>query len=222
MLALNCPPLKPSVGAEPLHFGEGAVGQFKALPGERPGRFAALALNWASLKPPVAAEPLHYGEDLVAQFKALPGERPGRFAALAQGQLRLTLRPKLRGSGYRNRRMSRWPEQDDGASVPPEQTTEKKPHRGCRPLVRHIALNRQFNQGADLSWVNQAAKTFEKESWLVGVASHFGVAIPPFKMLANIGPSATCPNPISIRALDEAVQQLIQSGAADHKDHDEP
>lgn len=67
------------------------------------------------------------------------------------------------------------------------------------PAVRHIVLesssNRQFTQGADLNWVNQAAKTFEKESWLVGVASLFGVAIPPFKMLGQYWTFRNVPKP---------------------------
>lgn len=67
------------------------------------------------------------------------------------------------------------------------------------PSVRHIVLesssNRQFTQGADLSWVNQAAKTFEKESWLVGIASLFGVAIPPFKMLGQYWTFRNVPKP---------------------------
>ncbi|MBS2034000.1 enoyl-CoA hydratase/isomerase family protein [bacterium] len=67
------------------------------------------------------------------------------------------------------------------------------------PSVRHIVLesafNRQFTQGADLSWVNEAAKSFEKESWLVGVANLFGVAIPPFKMLGQYWTFRNVPKP---------------------------
>ena len=67
------------------------------------------------------------------------------------------------------------------------------------PSVRHIVLessfNRQFTQGADLNWVNQAAKSFEKESWLVGVANLFGFAIPPFKMLGQYWTFRNVPKP---------------------------
>ncbi|MFN8609130.1 MAG: enoyl-CoA hydratase-related protein [Vulcanimicrobiota bacterium] len=67
------------------------------------------------------------------------------------------------------------------------------------PEVRHIvvesAFNRQFTQGADLNWVNQAAKNFEKESWLVGAASLFGVVIPPFKMLGQYWTFRNVPKP---------------------------
>jgi enoyl-CoA hydratase/carnithine racemase len=67
------------------------------------------------------------------------------------------------------------------------------------PAVRHIVLesafNRQFTQGADLNWVNAAAKTFEKESWLVGVANLFGFAIPPFKMLGQYWTFRNVPKP---------------------------
>lgn len=67
------------------------------------------------------------------------------------------------------------------------------------PSVRHIVLesafNRQFTQGADLSWVNGAAKTFEKESWLVAVASLFGMAIPSAKMLGQYWTFRNVPKP---------------------------
>ena len=67
------------------------------------------------------------------------------------------------------------------------------------PSVRHIVLessfNRQFTQGADLNWVTQAARAFEKESWLVGLASLFGMAIPPVKMLGQYWTFRNVPKP---------------------------